>query len=260
VTQPDADRIAEGEYARKQLSGRAGLIGWSHERRFLAARRMVAPFAGRRLLDYGCGDGTFLAQVHDLCPAATGVEVDDVLVRDARARFAAVRGLDFVHTAELDSLPAGAFGVVTCMEVLEHCTPESVDGVVAQIRRLAARDAAIIVSVPVETGPALLVKQAARAAAGARGISGYQDREHYRPGELARMLVAGRGTAIDRPVYETAFADGSPNRYHGHKGFNWRALAARLERDFVLERTRFSPLPLLGPLLNSQAWMLCRPR
>ncbi|MBB4635724.1 methyltransferase domain-containing protein [Longimicrobium terrae] len=260
MTQPDADRIAEGEYARKQLSGRAGLIGWSHERRFRTARGMVAPYAARRLLDYGCGDGTFLAQVHDLFPAATGVEVDDGLVRDARARFAPVGGLEFVHTGDVDRLPAGAFGVVTCMEVLEHCTPDSVDGVVAQIRRLAAPDAAVIISVPVETGPALLVKQAARAAAGARGISGYQDREHYAPGELARMLVAGRGTQIDRPVYETAFADGSPNRYHGHKGFNWRALAARLERDFVIRRTRFSPLPLLGPLLNSQAWMLCSPR
>ena len=118
----------------------------------------------------------------------------------------------------------------------------------------------VFISVPVETGPALLVKQAARAAAGARGISGYQDREHYGPGELARMLVAGRGTQIDRPVYETRFADGSPNRYHGHKGFNWRALAARLERDLVIDRVRFSPVPLLGPLLNSQAWMLCRPR
>lgn len=260
MTQPDADRIAEGEYARKQLSGRAGLIGWSHERRFRTARGMVAPFAGRRLLDYGCGDGTFLAQVHDLFPTATGVEVDDVLVRDARARFASVGGLEFVHTGEVDRLPAGGFGVVTCMEVLEHCTPESVDGVLAQIRRLAAPGATVIISVPVETGPALLVKQAARAAAGARGISGYQDREHYAPGELARMLVAGRETRIERPVYETSFADGSPNRYHGHKGFNWRALAARLERDFVIRRTRFSPLPLLGPLLNSQAWMLCSPR
>jgi hypothetical protein len=68
------------------------------------------------------------------------------------------------------------------------------------------------------------------------------------------------GAPVDRPVYESRFADGTPNRYHGHKGFNWRALAARVERDFRIERTRFSPVPALGPLLNSQAWFLCRPR
>lgn len=256
----DPELIASGEYARKQLSGRAGLIGWSHERRFRTARRMVQPFAGGRLLDYGCGDGTFLAMVHDLFPDSVGAEIDPVLVADARERFRTLPGVAFQHTGALDALPPFSFGVVTCMEVLEHCTAEAVDAVLGQIRRLAAMDAAVIVSVPVETGPALLVKQAARAAAGLRGISGYQDRERYAPGELARMLVGGRGAAVERPVYETQFADGSPNRYHGHKGFNWRALAARIERDFRIEQTRFSPVPALGALLNSQAWFLCRPR
>lgn len=256
----NADLIASGEYASKQLSGRAGLIGWSHERRFRTARRMVEPYAGRRLLDYGCGDGTFLAMVHDLFPDSTGAEIDPVLVKDARERFRALAGIEFAHTGALDATPPASFGVVTCMEVLEHCTAEMADSVLVRIRRLAAPDAAVIVSVPVETGPALLVKQAARAAAGLRGISGYQDRERYSPGELARMLAGGRGASVDRPVYETRFADGSPNRYHGHKGFNWRALAGRIEQDFRIVQTRFSPVPLLGPLLNSQAWFLCTPR
>jgi 2-polyprenyl-3-methyl-5-hydroxy-6-metoxy-1,4-benzoquinol methylase len=258
VNGDNAELIASGEYARKQLSGGAGLIGWSHERRFRTARRMVQPYAGAGLLDYGCGDGTFLAMVHDLFPDAVGAEIDQALVDGARERFRALTGLAFVHAGdELDDLPAAGFGVLTCMEVLEHCTSETVERVLGQLKRLAAPGAAVIISVPVETGPALLVKQAARAVAGLRGISGYQERERYAPGELVRMIA---GAAVDRPVYESRFADGTPNRYHGHKGFNWRALAARVERDFVMERTRFSPVPALGPLLNSQAWLLCRPR
>jgi hypothetical protein len=187
-----------------------------------------------------------------------GAEIDQVLVDGARERFRALAGLSFVHAGdELDALPAAGFGVLTCMEVLEHCTAETVERVLGRLKRLAAPGAAVIISVPVETGPALLVKQAARAAAGLRGISGYQERERYAPGELVRMIT---GAPVDRPVYESHFADGTPNRYHGHKGFSWRALAARVERDFVIERTRFSPVPALGPLLNSQAWLLCRPR
>jgi SAM-dependent methyltransferase len=262
ATKPAPDEreaLRSGEYAKKQLFG-SGLIGWSHARRFAMARRVVQPYAGRPLLDYGCGDGTFLALVHDQFPESVGAEIDPALVADARQRFGAMQGLRFIHTDEVAALPDASFGVVTCMEVLEHCTPDAAEHVIGQMRRLVAADGVVIVSVPVETGPALLVKQAARAVAGLRGVSGYQDRERYSAGELARMVFAGAETSIDRPVYETRRPDGAPNRYHGHKGFNWRMLAERLRRDFTLRETRFSPVAPLGGLLNSQAWFTCTPR
>jgi SAM-dependent methyltransferase len=249
------DSLRAGEYARKQLFGR-GLIAWSHGRRFRMARRLAAPYAGARLLDYGCGDGTFLALVQDLFPERVGAEIDAALVDDARRRFPG--GPRFLHTSELASLGAGSFGVVTCMEVLEHCTPEAVETVVADLRRLTAPGGVVLVSVPVETGPSLLVKQAARAVAGWRGVAGYADRERYTAAELGRMVFAPGGSRVERPVYETRFGDGTPNRFHGHKGFDWRRLAARLERDFHLREVRFSPLP--APFLASQVWMTCTPR
>jgi 2-polyprenyl-3-methyl-5-hydroxy-6-metoxy-1,4-benzoquinol methylase len=252
------DPLRSGEYARKQLFGR-GLIAWSHGRRFRTARRLVEPYAGAALLDYGCGDGTFLALVRDRFPRAVGAEIDLALVEDARSRFGA-EGPRFLHVSELPALGDGSFGVVTCMEVLEHCTPEAAERVIGELRRLVAPDGAVVVSVPVETGPSLLVKQAARAVAGWRGVAGYQDREGYSAGELARMVFATAGTAVERPVYETRFADGAPNRFHGHKGFNWRRLAGRLRRDFALADVRFSPVPLPGGLLASQVWMTCAPR
>ena len=54
--------------------------------------------------------------------------------------------------------------------------------------------------------------------------------------------------------------DGVTVRYHGHKGFNWRMLARLVERTFVIERRLYSPLPLIGPWLNSQVWFVCRKR
>ncbi len=254
------DLLQGGTYARKQLFGRAAVLRWSHGSRFRMARRLVERHPGKRLLDYGCGDGTFLAMVRDLFPQAVGAEVDPGLVADASARFAAVEGVAFVHTSTLGAEPDGSFGAVTCMEVLEHCTPDAAERVIADLRRLVARDGAVIVSVPVETGPALLAKQAFRALAALRGVEGYRHRERYSAGELARMTFAGAETAIERPVYEGAFADGAPNRWHGHKGFNWRALAARLRRDFAIRETRFSPVGALGSLLASQAWLVCSPR
>jgi 2-polyprenyl-3-methyl-5-hydroxy-6-metoxy-1,4-benzoquinol methylase len=252
--------VREGAYARKQLFGGLRLLRWSHGSRFHMARALVAPHAGRRLLDYGCGDGTFLSMVHDLFPYGMGAEVDAALAADAARRFADREGLRFVHTSALAGEPDGSFGVAVCMEVLEHCTPSAVDQVVADLRRLIADDGTVIVSVPVETGPALVGKQLYRRLAARRGLEGYRDRETYTPRELATMVAAGAGTSIERPVYHSRFASGEPNVYHGHKGFNWRALRRRLAADFIVRQTRFSPVPLLGPLLNSQAWFVLSPR
>jgi 2-polyprenyl-3-methyl-5-hydroxy-6-metoxy-1,4-benzoquinol methylase len=256
----DPAQLREGEYARKQLFGGVGLLRWSHGSRFRLARELVVPYAGRRLLDYGCGDGTFLATVRDLFPQAVGAEVDPVLVVETAARFADRPGLSFIHTDRLMDEADASFGIAVCMEVLEHCTAEAVERVIANLRRLVAPDGTVIISVPVEIGPALVGKQLARAILARRGPEGYRERETYAPGEMLRMVAAGEGTAIARPVYRTAFADGAPNAYHGHKGFNWRALRRRLRADFEVRRTLFSPLPVLGPLLNAQAWFVCSPR
>ncbi len=256
----DDDRLRGGAYARRQLFGGLRLLTWSHGSRFRVARDLVAPHAGARLLDYGCGDGTFLAMVGDLFPNAVGAEVDAALAADAAARFADTPGVSFVHVDALAAEPDGSFGAAVCMEVLEHCTPDVADRVISELRRLVAPGGVAIVSVPVETGPALAFKQAYRALAAHRGMEGYRDRETYRPGEMLRMLFAGGGTAIDRPVYHSRFPDGRPNVYHGHKGFNWRALRRRLGAGFHVRRTVFSPAPALGPLLNSQAWFVCTPR
>jgi SAM-dependent methyltransferase len=254
------ERVREGAYARRQLFGGFRLLRWSHGSRFRVARALVAPHAGTRLLDYGCGDGTFLSMVRDLFPTAVGAEVDAALAADAARRFAAHAGLRFVHTSTLDGEPAGSFDVAVCMEVLEHCTPDAADRVIADLRRLVAKDGTVIISVPVETGPALVGKQLYRRLAARRGLEGYRDRETYTARELSTMLVAGGGTSIPRPVYRSTFPSGEANVYHGHKGFNWRALRRRLGDDFIVRRTRFSPVPLLGPLLNSQAWFELSPR
>lgn len=249
---------AEGTYAARHRAAPAAMR-WSHGARFRVARRLLEPLAGQRLLDYGCGDGTFLASVRDLFPDAVGAEVDARLAEENDRRVGG-GGLRFVHTTRLAAEPDGAFGAVACMEVLEHCTNDAVEGVLAELRRLTSPTGRLVVSVPVETGPALLVKQAVRALAALRGVEGYVDRERYTAGELGRMLSAGTRTRIERPVYESVFPDGSRNRYHGHKGFNWRELRERLRRDFVLETVRFSPLPALPAGLNSQAWFVGRPR
>ncbi len=118
----------------------------------------------------------------------------------------------------------------------------------------------MIVSVPVEIGPSLAVKEALRALAGWRRLGDYRFKERYGAREMAVMLTGGEGAAIYRPVYRGEDARGGPVFFHGHKGFNWKRLRRELEREFRVAETRFSPVNALGAGFASQAWFVCAPR
>jgi SAM-dependent methyltransferase len=255
----DQHDLAGGTYARKQLFGGCSLLSWSHRARFDLALELAAPYRGRALLDYGCGDGTFLAMVQDEFPGSVGLEVDPELVLGCTERFGHPGGVRFLLADAAVTLPAESFGIVVCMEVLEHCPPDAVEVVLSRIRRLVARDGRVVISVPVETGLPLVVKQAARAVAARRVSSDYRHRERYSLPDFLRMLTAGDTVRVERPVYETTFASGIPNRYHGHKGFNWRAMRRRVAQSFRVAETRFSPISWLGAQFASQAWFICEP-
>lgn len=252
--------LAGGTYARKQIFSRSWLVAWSHRSRFDRAARLVGPAEGGSLLDYGCGDGTFVAMVHHRFARAVGTDVDGAQLADCARRFAHLPGAAFVPQEALAGAEhAGRYDVVTCMEVLEHCVDEVRQRVIGELRRLVAPDGRVIISVPIECGLSLPAKQLARRFAAWRGLGDYRHSERYRWPELLRMTVSpGRG-AVARPTYLSE-SGGGRYAYHGHKGFDWRALSREVSRQFRLVSTTCSPMPVLGPILNSQVWLVCEPR
>lgn len=248
---------SEGFYARKQLRSESRLIAWSHRGRFQIALDLARAIAGRRVLDYGFGDGTFLAM---LCDGdgrplhAVGAEISDELVQAGRQRFAGRPDLGFVHVNALDRPEhAGAYDAIICIEVLEHVLdPEPI---LERFARLLAPEGRLLVSVPVETGAPLAVKQVARRVAGWRGVGDYPGLAPYTIAEFGASLFAGRHQHITRPVHRGA--DAQP--FHCHKGFNWLALERALGRRFRLERRVGSPVTWLPPHLNSQVWFVLAP-
>src|SRR5262245_38195656 len=121
---PGADPVRAGCYARQQIHSRDPLIGWSHRRRFSRGLALARRFAGGRVLDYGCGDGTFLGllQQEGATPAlAVGVDIDPRIVADCQQRFAAFSNVRFVDVAALDLADeVASYDAIFCMEVLEH--------------------------------------------------------------------------------------------------------------------------------------------
>ena len=248
--------VEDGHYAKKQLGSRSRLIAWSHRSRFQLGLRLAERLAGQRVLDYGCGDGTFLAFLMDtsFAPAvAVGAEIDDGQVNDCRTRLGADPRLSFIRTEALTRAEhRHAFDGLFCMEVLEHVIDWA--PLFERWKWLVKPGGTIVVSVPIETGPALVVKQAVRRVAGWRGIGDYPGSAPYTWEEYARSLFAGRRQHIRRPVHRSP--DGAES--HCHKGFNWRVLRSALADRFVLEGTYNSPVGWLPSGLGSQVWFVLR--
>jgi len=261
VTTTTSHLLEQGHYARKQLFSRNVIVAWSHRRRFALARELAAAGAGGALLDYGCGDGTFIALAHDLFRETMGTDVDVEQLRDCGRRLSSFPDVHFAPLEELRQPPYAAYyDAVICMEVLEHCPSDLQPVVLADLAHFVRPHGVVIISVPIEIGPTLAFKQAVRAGAAATGLVEYEKRERYRISEFMRMLLARRTSHIERPATIAINAQGDRVRYHGHKGFNWRVLAHVIERTFVIERRLYSPVPFTGPWLNSQVWFVCRKR
>ena len=249
----DDDILRSGDYARKQIFCPSRVVRWSHGSRFDLARRLVAPRAGGRLLDYGCGDGTFVAMVHRDFAATTGADVDAGQIAECAERLGHLPGVRFVMTTELARQETARWDVVTCMEVLEHCLEPERRRVLDELASLAAPGATIVISVPIEIGPSVAGKQFFRALAGLRGLGDYGHRERYSTWEMARSIVGAR---IDRLAIRRTGPEG-PTVYYGHKGFDFRDLEREVAARMTIVRRLFTPLPLLGAFLNSQAWFVC---
>ena len=252
------DVLRSGDYARKQIYCPSRVVAWSHGSRFrLAARLAAAAGAGRRLLDYGCGDGTFIALTHGAFADAVGCDIDDGQLQECRSRLSGLDRVRFIHLTDLTDAHTAAYDVVTCMEVLEHCVDAERTRVLDRLRRLVTPEGRVIISVPIEIGPALLGKQFFRAIAAWRGYGDYQYRERYSPRELASAAMGRR--SLSRAEYDVKTPSGSM-RYCGHKGFDWRILETEIAQRFRISDRRFTPLPPFGRVLNSQVWFVCTAR
>jgi SAM-dependent methyltransferase len=119
---------------------------------FLDAR---IPFAGKRILDVGCGNGAASRRLAREFGArqVIGLEVDAAQVAKSRSEGTSDH-IDFAHGAA-ESLPFvdGAFDVVMMQKSLHHVPPGRMDQALQEAARVLDAGGTLIVSEPVAAGP-----------------------------------------------------------------------------------------------------------
>ena len=117
------------------------LVHAEHLARYLFAAQLAS---SRRVLDAACGEGYGTALLSVGASSATGVDVDERTVEHARSRHP---GPNFV-AGDVRELPFGdgSFDLVVCFETIEH-VPDP-ERVLAELRRVMAADALLLVSTP----------------------------------------------------------------------------------------------------------------
>lgn len=211
----------------------------------------------RRVLDYGCGDGTLLGLMEAtgvLFEEAVGAELSHATVLDCNDRLGTER-VKFCQISELEQEQfRSLYDTVFCLEVLEHVV--ALEAVLDTLDNVLAPGGKLVVSVPVETGPPLIAKQCLRRLSGWRGIGDYRYNSRYSPGDLCRSVFASSDQQIvERPVYASGDL-----QFHDHKGFNWRLLRSMLQSRLDIESTITSPVPWLPPSMASQVWFVLKKR
>ncbi|MDE0932028.1 MAG: bifunctional 2-polyprenyl-6-hydroxyphenol methylase/3-demethylubiquinol 3-O-methyltransferase UbiG [Novosphingopyxis baekryungensis] len=165
------------------------------DRHFACDKCEWTPLEGRTALDVGCGAGLLAEPLARLGAAVTAIDAAPENIAAAQAHAAQSR-LTIDYRAEpVETLEAGPFDLVTCMEVIEHV--DSPDHFAAALAGKLTDGGLLILSTPNRTpaSRALLVEGAERLGQIPRGTHDWD--KFLTPEECEALLTDAGLTVID---------------------------------------------------------------
>lgn len=229
------------------------IVRYPHRVRFRTAVDALIEAQPVTLLDYGAGDGHLLIEALD-----KGLRAHRIIAYEPVEQFAdqlleaiAEHRLDdrIQLVRNRDDLRHEAFDYITCLGVLEHMPLPERQAFYDLCQDTLSPVGRVLIDVPVEVGPTLLVKNLGRLLLKGR-------EKEYGWSELCRIAAGGT-------TYDPARFDPSDKRtwIHDHKGFDYRLLRRELRYRFSVTGERTTPLPVLpAPIGNQEIFFTVRRR
>lgn len=249
--------LQTGQYAQKQLLSPSRIVRFSHGSRFLYAKNIVERSCPDTLVDYGCGDGTFLLLIDALVKSKIGFDVDPQQIESCIKRYSNKKDVSFNLVSEFTNYPDSSVNFISCMEVLEHCDENEIERILQLFQSKLSEDGKLLISVPLEIGWTFLFKHTMRKILGFFKVGQYQFAEKVQWSEVFNTFFASKDTVLKRN-FEQISIGGISYKSCGHMGFNWKHFQKILEKYFTIEEISFTPVKFLGGILNGQVWFTCQ--
>lgn len=219
-------------------------LRWLHQKRFELALDLLGLKEGDSLLDYGCGDAQLLKLAARRLPAASlaGYEPAGSMREEALENL----GNSGIPVHDCVSGIQRRFSKIVCLETCEHLSRRLLEQLFTTIAGLLDQGGLVLISVPVETGPSSLVKNAYRYLLGRK----------FHNLTILKIIKAALGMRMER---EAEAELSGLDFIYPHIGFDHAEFGKLLEKHFAIEGKRYSPANFLGPVLNNTVYFVCRP-
>ena len=221
-------------YEKQTVDNPNPIARFAHRTRLKKSKRLLMPLLGASavLLDYGCGQGKFL---HDIAIEIKEEKPGVVLL--GYDPYMSAQYDDFRIVSDPTAIAPQSITILTCLEVCEHLTDSETREFVDFALHALAPNGRMLVTVPIMTGPPVLVKELSRS-----------------------ILFRRRSDMTGSELLKAAFL-GIPARRAddikaSHRGFDWRVTRRTLLENFRCIKIEYSPLPFKNPYAQSQVMML----
>jgi hypothetical protein len=213
------------------------MVRYAHRRRLQVAANLIAAEDPGVVLDWGACDGYLAGLLIDRM-RVINYEPTTECQSELRRNFPEV-------ATRFEQIADTKVDAVACLEVMEHMALRSRLAFYRWANRALPRDGLCVLSVPVEIGPAVALKESVRVLRKGRAPEW----------KLSTLLWASFG-AVHR---DPARFDDREAWIQWHNGFDYRALREELREHFRIEKETATPLGGFPWLFNQTVIFKLRP-
>jgi 2-polyprenyl-3-methyl-5-hydroxy-6-metoxy-1,4-benzoquinol methylase len=220
-------------YEQQTFDRRNPIARFAHRTRMRKSKMLVAPYltGSATMVDYGCGQGRFLGELAvDIKQSQPGVSL---LGYDP---YMSAKFEGYQVVSNIDEIAPESVDVVTSLEVCEHLSDDETQAFIDFVVKVMKPTGKLLVTVPIEIGPVLLVKELSRSVLHRR-----------RPQMPFSELIKGTFLCVPPTRAE--------DRLSFHTGYDWRATEDMLLEKFDCDDVEFSPFPYRSWWGQSQVMM-----